>query len=355
MTYFTRIGNDFRATDTIPKSSKKLEPFTYSLERDDLGFYLSIVDDFTLPSKIYGDSNSLKDKIIHTYKTREKPTGVLLLGEKGSGKTLLTKSISIELQKQGFPIILVNYPHSGDCFNSFLQDIKQECVVLFDEFEKVYSRSQENLLTVLDGVFSSRKLFLLTANKNSEISEFLKNRPSRIYYNISYDGLSAKSINEYVDENIINIERANDAKFIYFTQNVVNFDMLSSIVEEINRYDVGYNEAVKILNVCDKKNINYLDVTIEIKKLKYKSFTSSDFLFKNTLVIGNGPKIGKSPSPSLSFTFNNRHVGGNKSNPNNIEFKESYEFGTENITKFDIEKGEFEVQLDDDIKLTFNR
>jgi SpoVK/Ycf46/Vps4 family AAA+-type ATPase len=100
---------------------------------------------------MYGNTLRHTDRIINSFWKRPQQTGVLLNGEKGSGKTLLAKNISVELAKEGVPTIVINRDWTGDGFFKLLQDIDQPCVVLFDEFEKVYDREkQEEILTLLD-------------------------------------------------------------------------------------------------------------------------------------------------------------------------------------------------------------
>src|SRR4029078_12619167 len=65
-------------------------------------------------------------------------TGALMVGEKGSGKSLLAKLVSANSQEKGLPTLIIPRPWCGDMFNRFLQSIEQPTVILFDEFEKVY-------------------------------------------------------------------------------------------------------------------------------------------------------------------------------------------------------------------------
>jgi hypothetical protein len=41
----------------------------------------------------------------------------------------------------GVSTIVMNEPWSGERFNAFIQSIRQPCIMLFDEFEKVYRQS----------------------------------------------------------------------------------------------------------------------------------------------------------------------------------------------------------------------
>ena len=54
----------------------------------------------------------------------------------------------MSLAAQDVPTIVINAPWKGDKFNTFIQAIEQPCAILFDEFEKVYDRDdQEKILT----------------------------------------------------------------------------------------------------------------------------------------------------------------------------------------------------------------
>ena len=73
-----------------------------------IGYYLKRTQDFSLPPKVYGDL-SIADRYLKTYNHRTRNTGVLLTGQKGSGKTILAKYLAI---KSGLPVICIN-----DAFN----------------------------------------------------------------------------------------------------------------------------------------------------------------------------------------------------------------------------------------------
>ena len=150
-------------------------------------YSLSVISDFKLPKKVYGDIKKKADRIINTFQERSMSTGVHFDGVKGSGKSMLAKYTSSIAASFGIPTIVVNKPYCGDEFNRFVQSIDGEAVIIFDEFEKVYDwGEQDKILTLFDGVFPSKKLFILTTNNSGRVSEFLKNRPGRIYYSFSF-------------------------------------------------------------------------------------------------------------------------------------------------------------------------
>lgn len=251
MTYFIKTNNTFNVADERALDIHKLLPVgnyvvNYNSMKDE--YSLEGIDDFKLPTKVYGKSNGHCDRIIRSFNDRPGATGVLLSGEKGSGKTLLTKSLSIELKKQDVPTIVINSPFCGDTFNKFIQTILQPCIILFDEFEKTYgSDDQQKILTLLDGVFPTKKLFLLTIN-DGYIDPHMRNRPGRIYYQITYKGIEEEFIREYCNDNLKNLSHLDKFVQIAGCFSAFNFDMLKSVVEEMNRFDEGPAEAMAILN-----------------------------------------------------------------------------------------------------------
>jgi hypothetical protein len=174
----------------------------------------------------------------------------MLVGEKGSGKTLLSKNICVEMAKQNVPTIVINAPWCGDKFNTLIQSIQQPCVVMFDEFEKVYDHEQqEELLTLLDGIYSTKKLFMLTSNDKWRVDSHMRNRPGRIFYMVDFKGLDPDFIREFCVDNLGNQAHTNTIVNIASVFSAFNFDMLKALVEEMNRYNETPQEAMRILNV----------------------------------------------------------------------------------------------------------
>ena len=225
---------------------------TYIIQFDKRGeeFYLEKINDFVLPKKIYGKADSDAKRIMKTFLSRSLSTGVLLSGIKGAGKTLLAKQVSVLAKTDNIPTIIVNKDWHGDTFNAFIQSIESEAIVIFDEFEKIYGwDTQRKVLTLLDGVFPTKKLFIITTNRSNEVSEFLINRPGRIYYNFKFNTLGQDFIKEFCQDNLkdksqIKVVLKYTSIFSFF-----NFDMLNAAVEEMNRYGESLTEVIDILNI----------------------------------------------------------------------------------------------------------
>jgi hypothetical protein len=251
VTNYIKTGNVYRVTDDLSMTvTKELPVGNYIVQVDPMGnMFLQRVDAFSISGKIYGDVMRRTGRILNTYADRENSTGVLLVGEKGSGKTMQAKLLCIEAAKLNIPTIIINAPFAGDGFNKLIQDIDQPCVVLFDEFEKTYNpETQEKVLTLLDGVFPSKKLFILTCNSYFRIDSNMKNRPGRLFYYLTYRGLAEDFIREYCQDELSDTSHIEDVIKMARLYTNFNFDMLKALVEEMNRYDETPKEALDMLN-----------------------------------------------------------------------------------------------------------
>lgn len=254
-TKFSTTGDSVNVFNLNTKSvSDKLEAQVYTLQYSMLaGFYLKIdKPSFILPSKLFGAIQDKSIKIQATYHSRSTSTGILLTGDKGSGKTLLVQHLANAMITKGIPVVCINEAYAGDNFNSFISSLG-EVVIIFDEFEKVYGTdegpTQQDLLTLFDGTASSKRLMLLTANQAHKIDKFFIDRPGRIYYHLRYEKLeesttmeycAALGISETVTNEIIEISRQT------FT---FSFDMLQAIVAEYKQFPAAITEVIKDLNI----------------------------------------------------------------------------------------------------------
>jgi len=269
MSYFIRNGNTYRIASEEALDIQKVLPvgnYTVKAEPITGALYLEMVDDFPQIKKLYGDTTKNAGRILRTFMDRDVSTGVMLNGEKGSGKTLLAKTLSIDAALMGIPTIIINQPWTGDAFNKFLQDIAQPTVILFDEFEKVYdNEDQEKALTLLDGVFPSKKLFVITCNDKWRVNEHMRNRPGRIYYMLDFAGLSVEFIREYCEDVLQDKQHIQKICEITSLFDKFNFDMLKALVEEMNRYGETPQEALKMLNAKPEyNNASVFDVQLFI-------------------------------------------------------------------------------------------
>jgi len=248
--------NEETALDVLP-------PKVYSVQFSQLeGFYLNIVKDrLDIPAKIYGNTPQRVQKCIDTYIDRAASTGILLTGDKGTGKSLLMALLANEIiDKLSIPVLLIQDPYAGSQFTSFIETIG-ECAIVFDEFGKMYNSSNHNgisesevpqtsLLSLMDGIDKTKRMFIFTENSEYDINDFMFNRPSRVYYHFKYRKLDESSVVGYCADNGVAPEIVQDIVDLQRRSRVFSFDMLQTIVEE----QLRYNDS--IVNITDDLNID---------------------------------------------------------------------------------------------------
>ena len=256
-------GSRYQIYGEDVKTYKTLPVGTYEVQFSQMqGFYLTQRHDLVVTEdKIYGSSLYKISKVIKSYQYMNRNFGVLLSGQKGIGKSLFVKLLAQEVLKIGLPVVTVTMSVPG--IASFISSIDQECAFIFDEFEKIFSMKdgeQDELLTLFDGIDAGRKLFLVTCNDLSQVSEFMINRPGRFHYHFTMSPPSCEEVEEYMKDKL-------DPKYHDAIRDVVNlanitdmpYDYLRAICVELNQ---GYslNEAMGDLNIT-RTNDTRFDVT----------------------------------------------------------------------------------------------
>lgn len=311
MTYYLKKGDAYYPS-SHSEVVDRLPPLTYGVvfDQNQDQYYLERMPDMSAGSrKIYGDVEARLDRVFTTFSDRTSSTGVLLVGEKGSGKTMLVKLASARAVEFGMPTILVSQPHCGDAFNTFMKTLSSPALLVFDEFEKVYEKREKQtaMLSVFDGVLTQKHLIMVAVNSEDSVSEYFFNRPGRFFYRFNYGGLDEGFVREYCSEVLIDREETDGVVTIAKAFSRFNFDSLKAIVEEMNRYSISAKEAIGWMNVnFSSEKLNWRIKSVLVKNPTFKTrtshlgYSSSSPLVSTMSVIVYGQKDGEEADFNLS-------------------------------------------------------
>lgn len=257
----------------------KVEAGIYELRSSMMGLYLQRkCTTYALP-KLYGSIVRRASKIMGTFNDRETSTGVLLSGDKGTGKSLLSMLLANIAVSEGNPVIEVKEAFYGASFEELMNAIPN-AVLIFDEFAKVYkvekdtdNNPQEKLLGFFDGAGAKKRLMIFTENKTSGINEFMLNRPGRIFYHYKYSKLTPDVIQEYCEEKGLVEDKIQYLQNFAISANEFSFDILKAIVEEILRYPTD-----EVKELIDDLNIQQGDMSKNIKVVHIADTTGKQFV-----------------------------------------------------------------------------
>ena len=258
--YMASAGTVRISPDVAIDVQDKLRPAVYNIVvSQNQGIFLQEREPLPMPPEIYGANTERRaTKVLTTFKDRKnEPTGVLLSGLKGSGKSMLARLIAVRALAEGYPVILLQVSQLEPEVVTFFNSIDTQCVVLLEELDKTEDRDKSwhiPLLQLLDGSgATANHLFLATANAAWGVSDKLMARPGRIYYHFHFGPVSEDMCREYIASKLP--AEAHDAVYDAMLEIYeLTFDTMRAFVEEVNRY--GYTpellrECLRDLNIKD--------------------------------------------------------------------------------------------------------
>lgn len=272
-------------------------------------FFLVKEKDSYKIGKIYGKLQQTRAKRIQkAYSTTDSSLGVLLSGLKGTGKTVLLKLIANRMVKKGLPVISISTAYIGDDFNSFIESLGK-CVIMFDEFTKTYNtkEAQAKLLTLFDGLNSTKRLTILTSNEPRQLNQFFFDRPGRILYHYDFSNLDEETFYGFLNDNLKSKLFRKDIIKTYRTSFMYTFDILKTLVHECNtNEEMKFSTIVAPLNISELRTETYVRV-LEVqhedsgKIFKEDDFGENLFLPKQSIniynLISSKVRIKKSNQP----------------------------------------------------------
>jgi len=199
----------------------------------------------------------IKNKVI------KNKANAFFIGKSGFGKSLLVKHIIKEFENN-YHIFIIEKINTNIIKELALKF--ENVIFVFDEFEKnyIYKKSedyddndlrQDELLSLLDGMYPNNHIYLFTANDERKINPYLLNRPGRIRYKFVFRKIDPTIIKEYFGENELLLKLNN--------YNLLSMDILKYLKEEKEKgysieeslSDLGFSKELILL--LNKKHIEY--------------------------------------------------------------------------------------------------
>ena len=275
-----QTGSEFKIYNDSLTIFNQLPVATYNVTHSQLeGFSLLHRADIEVSEKAYGVHVEKLDKVLNSFKCFSRSLGVILSGDKGIGKSMFAKMVCVRAIREGYPVIIV-----GSCvpgLAAFLESIDQECVVLFDEFDKIFCSGKEkddqaSLLSLFDGTSGGKKLFIVTCNELHDLNQFIINRPGRFHYHLRFDYPTPTDIREYLKDKLDDHYYGEIEKVVDFSRIVsLNYDCLRAIAFELNT-GAGFSSAIGDLNIMTTDTDEYsvflfFDNGVRLQQLRYRA------------------------------------------------------------------------------------
>lgn len=289
-------GDTYQIYGEALKTYNNLPVGTYEINFSKFtGFFLTAHTDLSVSEeRIYGSSPAKVEKVLRGFEVADRNFGVILSGKKGIGKSLFARQLAIRAKEIGLPFIIVSNYIPG--IASFISSIEQEVIILFDEFEKTFSKQescdpQEEMLSLFDGIDGGKKLFIITCNEVRQLNSYLLNRPGRFHYHFILSNPNPDEIREYMNDKLKEEYHPLIKKIINFSMSVdLTYDILRAIAFELN---MGYSfeETLMDLNISKESAPKYNMIitfsdgsirTIENEKIDTYSGERKFFWIRNT-------------------------------------------------------------------------
>ncbi|MFG1857448.1 AAA family ATPase [Actinomadura geliboluensis] len=243
---FRLYGNSVETFDRLPVA-------TYAINFSQMtGYSLRQIEPLA-PGRetVYGTHAERVRRIVRGYEVMGRSLGVILSGDKGMGKSLMIRMLAERTRELGLPTVLVRDSTPG--LVSFLDELG-EALVVFDEFEKVFSidedeEPQNQFLGLFDGQSSAKRLYVISVNELEQVTDYILNRPGRFHYHMRFAYPDPETVGRYLRDQVPGIVGTQVEEVIDFSRKYdINFDHLRAIAFEM-RLGGAFSDVIGDLNI----------------------------------------------------------------------------------------------------------
>ena len=245
---YNREGTTWRPLGGAVDIHSELPPKNFTVVATMTGPFLQETAPGVLPEVLYGDTASFGNRILGSFFSGGKNMGILLVGAKGTGKTLQAQYIA---QMSCLPVVHVNSMTGVSVVSSITQPI----VVMLDEVEKHFRNDKDDqlaLLALLDSANVGSRLHILTSNDFYKVNTYMIDRPERVKYLRRYQGIPREVYVAYVRNHVADKNRADeiiDYLEIGKDWSGMGFDTVTAVVSEALADTRPVKDAAAFLNI----------------------------------------------------------------------------------------------------------
>lgn len=255
----TQIGNTTFAPAQLVTAPTvdKLPGGVYDIELGEKGITFNFVEYyFKETTQLFG--SRIKERIsniLESWAEDGNSVNALAIGDKGSGKTLMAKTIFNSLIKsEGMAVFRVTKALPPAVLEHIVS-VVPDCGFFFDEFDSIYVHirgeeeyADETLLSFFSDNRENRSLSILTANEANLVSKYMMDRPGRIKYRCYFGKLTA--------------EEANDALAKWGFRQVINEYLVNYATQTTNvTFDI-LSHVSKLMDKCITRGYNGVDMDL---------------------------------------------------------------------------------------------
>lgn len=285
-----RLKNETQETVSIVtldsySEFSKLTPWVYRNPKYDEASGTLTLDKtkalFEIPDKIYGNSEKLAKIILKDYRPKGDTLGVLLVGKKGMGKSLLSEKIAMMMVEKGYSVIHVTRPVSAVAIEKAVETLSP-CLLYLEEFEKCFENPQD--VPVFLNMFSATTIkglmVVIAANSiNSVIYDPLIDRPQRLRYRINYAEIDDNVVNDILADSEVSAEQRR-VYTEWVNSSKPNIDSLITLVK-LTAHITDPTELVEYISILNVPRLNPLRYKLQgLTITGWNHPTVSDYSYK---------------------------------------------------------------------------